>query len=68
MWERAMAEASEVDIQERTLKLDQLSRIMAQAADEMGLTGQNCRRICVDRLEMVEGQMQRVVVCKIVCT
>lgn len=67
MWENARKMIEPEQLAERSELLNQLGETMKAAASDLGLAGEGCHRVCKEQLEFVNGRLQRVLVCKIVC-
>lgn len=68
MWEKMRLETTSEELIARTNLLEELGRTVASRARELGLMEEsNCREVCKESLEIVDGRLQRVVECRIVC-
>lgn len=58
------------DFEPRTKQLKALAKLVSSEALAQGLVAEdeNCRTVCEEQLVIVNGKLQRKVVCHVVCT
>ena len=67
MWEQARGTMTDEQLADRSALLEQLGEMMHREAGSLGLVAEGCRRVCKEQLELVNGRLRRVLICKVIC-
>jgi hypothetical protein len=67
MFKRLMANVDSTDLVSRSDELTALADQFTASAASLGLMDENCRTVCEEQLVFENGQLQRKVVCRIIC-